>query len=67
MTSFLRTYITFCELGLQMVLHFEILTISAQISGVSFKCQKKKKKKKEEEEEEEENKLVQHLLSKEFF
>ena len=49
-----------------MVLHFEILTISAQISGVSLKCQKKKKK-KEEEEEEEENKLVQHLLSKEFF
>ena len=47
-----------------MVLHFEILTISAQISGVSLKCQKKKKK---EEEEEEENKLVQHLLSKEFF
>ena len=50
-----------------MVLHFEILTISAQISGVSLKCQKKKKKKEEEEEEEEENKLVQHLLSKEFF
>ena len=52
-----------------MVLHFEILTISAQISGVSLKCPKKKKKRKkeEEEEEQEENKLVQHLLSKEFF
>jgi hypothetical protein len=39
--------ITFCELGLQKVLHFEILTISAHILGVGLKYKRKRKQKED--------------------
>ena len=50
-----------------MVLHFEILTISAQISGVSLKCQKKKKKKMKKKKKKKKINLSSIYCQKNFF